>query len=150
LDDEAFTIVGVLPADFSLPISGGTEADVWFPIQVPLSSANPSNGGLFCLGLLKRGVTTTRAEEILTPPLDALRHQFPNMFHLGERARLQRLRDFIATSAGPAPLLLFGAAVLVLLIACSNVANLTMAAFAERQRELAVRAAIGAGRTRIV
>jgi predicted permease len=150
LDNDPSTIVGVLPADFALPVSGGDAADVWFPFRVPRTSSNPSNGGTLCLALLRADVSQAQAEALLTPPLAELRREFPNMFSAGERARLQPFRDFIAASAGPAPLLLFGAAVLVLLIACANVANLTMAASAVRQRELAVRAAIGAGRGRIV
>jgi putative ABC transport system permease protein len=150
LNNDPVTIVGVLPADFELPIAGARVADVWFPLQVPRTSTNPSNGGLLCFGLLRAGVPIAQAEEALTRPLAGLRRQFPNMFMADEKAHLQPLRDFVSSGAGPAPLLLFGAAVLVLLIACANVANLTMAASAARQRELAVRSAIGAGRARIV
>ena len=150
LDNEPVTIVGVLPGSFELPIAGARTADIWFPLHIPRTSTNPSNGGLLCLGLLRPGVSTAQAAESLTPPLAELRRQFPNMFMADEKAYLQPLRDFVSSSAGPAPLLLFGAAVLVLLIVCANVANLTMAAATVRQRELAVRAAIGAGRGRIV
>jgi putative ABC transport system permease protein len=150
LNNEPVTVVGVLPADFEIPIGGARSADLWFPLRVPRTSTNPSNGGLLCLGLLKSGVSTAQAEESLTRPLIDLRRQYPNMFVADEKAFLQPLRDFVSSDAGPAPLLLFGAAAMVLLIACANVANLTMAAAAARQRELAVRSAIGAGRGRIV
>lgn len=150
LNNEPATIIGVLPAGFEIPLAGGTAADLWLPLRVPRTSTNPSNGGLLCLGRLKSGVSIAQAEEALTQPLSGLRRQFPSMFTADEKAHLQPLREFISSGAGPAPLLLFGAAVLVLLIACANVANLTMAASAARRRELAVRAAIGAGRGRIV
>ena len=71
------------------------------------------------------------------------------MFMPEERAFLEPLRGFITTRAGTAPLLMSGAVALVLLIACLNIANLTLAASTTRQREIAVRRAMGAGRGRI-
>ena len=78
IDGEAHTIIGVLDKDFELPLSGVSEADVWLPIRVPLTSMNPSNGGLLCLGRLRPDTTPARAEKTLTAPLADLRQQFPN------------------------------------------------------------------------
>jgi len=149
LNDAPYTVIGVLPRGFELPIPGVRNAELWFPVQVPLTSNDPSNGGLLCLGLLKANWTPAEAEAALTPPLAELRREFPKMFAPDERAHVQPLRSFLADWAGPAPLLLFGAVTLVLLIACANVASLTLVRSTSRQREIAIRTSIGAGRGRI-
>lgn len=149
LEGQPFTIVGVLPADFIWPI-WSSDPGIWLAVQSPLTSSNPSNGGRWAIGLLKPGVSTAQAEAALTSTLEDLRHQFPKMFSAGERAHLEPLRTYVNRSAGTAPLLLLGAVSLVLLIACANVANLMLARSATRQREIAIRTAIGAKRTRII
>ncbi len=150
IDGQAHAVVGVLPRGFQVPIPSMREAGLWLPVRVPLTSNNAANGTLLCLGLLKKNVTPAQAEAALTPPLSDLRRDFPKMFSPNERAHLEPLRNFLSVWAGPAPWLLFGAVGLVLLLACANVANLTLARAANRQREIAIRAAIGAGRAQVV
>ncbi|HEV2615067.1 MAG TPA: ABC transporter permease, partial [Candidatus Acidoferrales bacterium] len=150
LNGKPYTIVGVLPAGFADPTFSPPRAQLWFPAQVPATSNNPSNGGRICFGALKPGVSVAEAEAALTPALSDLRRQFPKMFTLHERAHLIPLREMLNQWAGSTVLLLFGAVGLVLLIACVDVANLTLARSATRQREMAVRTVIGASRGRII
>ena len=150
LNGNSYRVVGVLPAGFTNPTFSPPEAQIWFPVQVPAVSNNPSNGGQLCFGILKPGVTVAEAEAALTPALSDLRRQFPKMFMPQERAHLVPLREMINKWAGSEVWLLFGAVGLVLLIACVNIANLTLARSTTRRREIAVRTVIGAKRSRIV
>src|SRR4029078_3184452 len=92
-------------------------------VRVPLTSANPSNGGLLCLGLLKADATHAHAEQAPTARPGEFAQQFPNMFMPEERAFVEPLRTFISGRAGTAPLLMAGAVALVLLITRLNTAN---------------------------
>ncbi len=150
VDGTPHIVIGVLPRGFRLPLWSAADSDLWLPVQVPAFSNNPANLGMLCLGVLNSGATPAEVEAALTPPLLDLQRQFPDMFMTNERARLQPIRDFVTGGAGQAPLLLFGAVGLVLLIACVNVANLAIARSTGRQREIAIRIAIGASRGRIL
>ncbi|HXQ97624.1 MAG TPA: ABC transporter permease [Candidatus Limnocylindrales bacterium] len=142
-------VVGVMPALFEFPIPFGRDSQVWLVFQTPASNQNPSNFAL-CIGRLGPGITTAQAAAVLSEPLTGLHDQYPNMIGANERAHLILMRDFLNRRAGTAPLLLFGAVGFVLLIGCANVANLLLARSTSRQREIAVRAALGASRWRLI
>ena len=144
-------IVGVLPMDFEMPV--GT-ADILLPMQMrPLDMKNPFMSALTAFARLKPDVTAERAEVMLVPSLPEMLQFMPPAGRATWSARatwrVQSLRDRRVGDAARVAWLLIGAVVVFLMIACVNVANLTLVRVAERQREFAIRAAVGAGKVRL-
>jgi putative ABC transport system permease protein len=142
-----FTIVGVLPSGFQFPFSG---ADVW----VTRSGEHMNNASplLAVFGRLRPGVTVEQA----SAELGVLTHQYamahPGMLDAkpGAPARVTPLKDQLVADVRSMLWMLFGAVGFVLLIACANVASLLLARASSRAREFAVRAAVGAARSRLI
>jgi len=153
LDGVAHTIVGVLP---NLPFAWvGQNAEVWTtkPYVIPgFTYERMMRGTTFLrvVGRLKPGVTVEQARAAL-PALDqSYRGEFPGKIDSGLSTTLKTLPEDVSGNLRPAFATLFAAVAFVLLIACSNVANLLLVRFSGRRREIALRMAIGASRTGIV
>jgi putative ABC transport system permease protein len=137
-------LLGVMPPGFAFP----PRAEVWTPLEIG-ESAGTGNRFLRAIARLKPGVTATQAHAELTAIAQATAAQTGHI-STGWEVTPMPLREFLFGSVDTALPLLFGAVACVLLIACTNVANLQLARAAARQKEIAVRRAVGAGRGRIV
>jgi putative ABC transport system permease protein len=146
LNGEPFTITGVLPSSFQYPDTG---TEVWTPVSYAPGDAMDSRSARFIdiIGRLKPGVTIARAQADLSVIAIGIRKQFPE--NAGLDVTMVSWREDIVGNVRPTLLLLWGAVVVVLLIACTNVANLVLARSMARQQEFAIRVAIGAGRRRL-
>jgi len=146
LNDQAFTIAGVMPASFQFP----DWADVWLPPGPMLGdeATNPVRHALGFVGRLRDGVSEAQAAARLQDLSKRLAAEHPKT-STGWGIRVAGLQDDLTAGVRPSLMLLAGAVALVLLIACVNVANLLLARASGREREVSIRAALGAGAWRI-
>jgi predicted permease len=150
LNDEPYTVIGVMPAAFRFP---ERDTEMWAPISVVPASGIPRTRSVRWLEVvarLKPGVTPERARVDLSAVASRLAGEYGDSNGGWTAATLIPLREELVGGSRGRVLILFGAVLLTLVLACVNVANLVLARSTRRARELAVRTALGAARSRLV
>ncbi|HSB12438.1 MAG TPA: ABC transporter permease [Blastocatellia bacterium] len=156
LNNQSYTVVGVMPAGFQFPVGfsylGKVQSgpiDLYIPLAATSEETRRGNYSFFSIGRLKDGVTLDQARAEMTTIEGRLEQQYPDT-NPGIGISLVGTHEQTTKDIRPALLVLLGAVGFLLLIACANIANLLIARAAARQKEFAIRSALGASRMRIL
>jgi putative ABC transport system permease protein len=148
LNGEPYSVIGVVSSSFKEPFD--PDVEVWMPVlNYPGNTGKRDWRQLFAMGHLRPGVSLSQAKAEAMTIANQLAQAYPRE-NAGHIARLEYFRDLLVRDVRPMLLLLFGAVGVILLIACANLANLLLARGLARQKEIAVRAALGASRWRLI
>ncbi|HEX3247827.1 MAG TPA: ABC transporter permease [Pyrinomonadaceae bacterium] len=148
LDGQGYTVVGVMPDGFEFPIQP-ERVEVWTPLEQPEDLAQLRGAHyLDVVGRIKTGVSLDQAHADLEGVASRIAQQYPK--EVSGKTTVVSLKEDLVGQAQPYLLMLAGAALIVLLIAIANVASLALARAAERQKEIALRTALGASKSRVV
>jgi len=147
-DNQSVTVAGVLPRDFEFAPRG--TAQYWVPLHTPPSFAARRNlRWIRILGRVAPGVNAAQVHAEMDTITQRLALAYPQE-NASIRVIIQSLRERVVGQVQPLLWIVFGAVVIVLIVACSNVANLFVARASQRRREFAIRAALGARRSRLI
>ena len=148
VDDKPFTVIGILPADFNL-FGGSRSYDLWMPFDFGRGQLGRDDYSLIVFARIKREVSLDRAQSEMNAIAERLAQGYPAT-NQNRGIKVITLQENQVLDLKPALMILLTAAGFVLLIACVNVANLLLARGATRQRETALKIALGASRGRLI
>ena len=145
LDGTPRIIVGVMPHEYGYP----DDIQMWVPIGLTMESSPRGSNWLGSLARLKDGMSMEQAQAMLAPLATRLENEYPD-YNRNRGLTVRSLREDRVGDVRPVFLILFGVVAFLMLIVCANVANLLLARATSREREISVRLALGASRTRLV